>query len=142
MPYGSVFTIDGVVFAYLAGICVPPASSSAWRRRCRCPRTNVNGEILKEGGRGTGRRRGCAASTALVVLELALTLVLLVGAGLMVRSFMALHRLDLGHQPDHLVTMRSTCPSQLPATPEARAQFFERLDPAAGRALPGVDTPR
>ena len=56
--------------------------------------------MLKEGGRGTvGNRRARWMSGTMVVTELALTVVLLVGAGLMVRSFMKLQQFDLGFQP-------------------------------------------
>ena len=54
-----------------------------------------NNEVLKEGGRGTvGNRRARWLSGTMVVTELALTVVLLAGAGLMIRSFMKLERLD------------------------------------------------
>ena len=62
------------------------------RRRSTSRKTNLN-EVIKEGGRGTaGGRRARWTSGILVVVELALTLVLLVGAGLMVRSFLRLYR--------------------------------------------------
>jgi hypothetical protein len=61
-------------------------------------------ETLKEGGRGSagGRQR---ARSALVVLEVALALVLLIGAGLMLRTFSGLHRIDAGFNPRNLLTM-------------------------------------
>src|SRR6185436_16199830 len=101
-------------------------------------RTSV-GSILKQGGRGsTGSRQMRAFSSALVVLELALTLVLLVGAGLMARSFLALNAIDMGIKPDHLVAMRINLPRASYPTPEARAQFFEQLTPRLA-TLPGAD---
>ena len=72
-------------------------------------------------------------SSALVVLELALTLVLLVGAGLMARSFMALTAMNTGIKADHLVSMRINLPRANYPTAEVRAQFFERLDAAPGQ---------
>ena len=73
-----------------------PGSCSASRQRCRSRRPNVN-EILKEGGRGNaGGRRARWFTSTMVVVELALTIVLLVGAGLMIRSFLKLYSFDLG----------------------------------------------
>ena len=101
-------------------------------------RTSV-GSILKQGGRGsTGSRQMRGFSSALVVLELALTLVLLVGAGLMARSFMALTAMNTGIKPDHLVSMRINLPRANYPTAEVRAQFFERLTPRLA-SLPGAD---
>ena len=101
-------------------------------------RTSV-GSILKQGGRGsTGSRQMRGFSSALVVLELALTLVLLVGAGLMARSFMALTAMNTGIKPDHLVSMRISLPRANYPTAEVRAQFFERLTPRLA-SLPGAD---
>jgi predicted permease len=64
----------------------------------------------------------------LIVAELALTLVLLAGAGLMMKSFLTLYRLDLGIETAHLLTMRLVLPNQKYGTPELRRAFHERLD--------------
>src|SRR5262249_17304463 len=64
-------------------------------------------ESLKEGGRGTsGGRRSRRIRSLLVVSEIALSLVLLIGAGLLIKSFMHLQKFDLGFNPDNLLTMR------------------------------------
>jgi len=137
-PYWIQFTIDGVVIAYLAAICVGTSLLFGLAPALQVARTSV-GSILKQGGRGsTGSRQMRAFSSALVVLELALTLVLLVGAGLMARSFLALNAIDMGIKPDHLVAMRINLPRASYPTPEARAQFFEQLTPRLA-TLPGAD---
>ena len=74
----------------------------------------------------------------MVVLELALTLVLLVGAGLMIRSFLKLYTLDIGIKTEHLMTMRMELPSLKYPTPETRRAFYDRLEPRLA-ALPGAD---
>jgi putative ABC transport system permease protein len=94
-------------------------------------------EGLKEGGRtGTGARGG-RARQAFVVIEVALALVLLVGAGLLARSFWALMRVDAGFDASRTVTMKVTLPSaNYPDRPQMIAFFdrlFERID-----AVPGV----
>jgi putative ABC transport system permease protein len=77
-------------------------------------------------------------SSTLVVLQLALTLVLLTGAGLMIRSLVALAAIDTGIKQEHLVAMRVSLPRANYPTPEVRAQFFERLVPRVA-SLPGAD---
>ena len=75
----------------------------------------------------------------MVITELALTVVLLAGAGLMIRSFMNLQKLDVGFPTDNLVTMRMQLPETKYPDPEARLAFFERLEPRLA-AVAGVES--
>ena len=128
-PYWIVFSMDYVVFGYLAAICVATGVLFGLAPALQISRTNVN-EILKEGGRGNaGGRRARWLTGTMVVLELALTLVLLVGAGLMVRSFVKLYTLDLGFKPDNLMAMDMRLPDRKYPTPDARRAFYNRLAP-------------
>ncbi|MEO5821818.1 MAG: ABC transporter permease [Vicinamibacteraceae bacterium] len=137
-PYWIQFTIDGTVVAYLVAICVMTSVVFGLAPALQVARTSV-GSILKQGGRGsTGSRQMRGFSSALVVLELALTLVLLVGAGLMARSFLALTSVNMGIKPDHLIAMRVNLPRANYPTAEVRSQFFERLAPRLA-SLPGAD---
>jgi putative ABC transport system permease protein len=91
-------------------------------------KTNLN-QTLKEGG-GKGRpasRPRNLMRNALVVAELALSLVLLIGAGLFVRSFVELLRADLGVKPDHVVTMNLRLPREKYTDDEQRRNFFQLL---------------
>ena len=82
---------------------------------------------LKEGGRtGTGAR-GKRARSVFVVVEIALAVVLLVGAGLLVRSFARLMDVDAGFDTDRTVTMRVSLPQARYAEPAKRVQFFRAL---------------
>ena len=97
-------------------------------------RTNVN-DVLKDGGRGSVGSAGPGGSAAsMVVVELALTIVLLAGAGLMLRSFTTLYTLDVGFPTDHLMAMQLQLPDSKYATPEARRMFYERLEPGLPRS--------
>jgi len=95
-------------------------------------------ESLKEGGRGaSGSVQSRRVRNALVVFEVAVSLVLLIGAGLMIRSFIRLQRVDLGFNPDRLLTMNI----QLSRTRYQGAQsaaFFRELIERV-QALPGVE---
>jgi predicted permease len=93
-------------------------------------------ESLKEGERGAdslGRNR---LRSALVVSEVALALVLLIGTGLMLRSFVRLQEVNPGFAPDHLLTMEISLPEARYPNPQ-KAAFFARLLERV-RALPGV----
>jgi predicted permease len=137
-PYWIKFTVDYVVIGYLLGISALTSVVFGLAPALQVARTSV-GSVLKQGGRGsTGSREMRGFSSALVVLELALTLVLLVGAGLMGRSFLALTAIDTGIKSDHLIAMRVNLPRITYPTPELRSQFFERLAPRLA-TLPGAD---
>ncbi|MEO5895121.1 MAG: FtsX-like permease family protein, partial [Vicinamibacterales bacterium] len=128
-PYWIVFSMDYVVFGFLAAICVVTGILFGIAPALQISKTNVN-DILKEGGRGNaGSRRTRWLTSTMVVVELALTLVLLVGAGLMVRSFLKLYTADLGISIDHLMTMRMQLPGTKYENAEQRLAFYDRLTP-------------
>ncbi len=95
-------------------------------------------ESLKEGGRGgtEGRHRNRVRS-ALIVFEVAVALVLLIGAGLLIRSFIRLQQVSPGFNPANVLTMRLSLPRSKYAENEQMAQFFERTVERA-KTLPGV----
>jgi predicted permease len=137
-PYWIQFTMDWVVFGYLAAICVVTGILFGLMPALQVSRTNVN-EVLKEGGRGSsGGRRARWLSSTMVVVELALTIVLLVGAGLMTRSFLKLYSMDLGIRTDYLMTMQLQLPGTKYRTPETRMEFYDRLAPKLA-AIPGAE---
>jgi len=94
-------------------------------------------DALREGGRtGTGRR-GRRVRHGLVVVEMALALVLLVGAGLLVRSFQSLMHVHPGFDPSRTLTMRVTLPSSSYQRDTQIIPFFDRVFERIG-TLPGV----
>ncbi|MBA3514337.1 MAG: ABC transporter permease [Pyrinomonadaceae bacterium] len=93
-------------------------------------------ETLKETGRGTTRRHWLRSS--LVVVEVASTLVLLIGAGLMIRSFYRLQNVNPGFSYARLASFTISLPQKKYVTEEQRAAFFKRLLENV-RALPGVE---
>ena len=96
--------------------------------------------VLRDGGRGTtvGRERHLARG-ALVVGQVALALMLLVGSGLMVRSFQRLRSVDPGFEADGIMTFRVSLPPNKYATPDATAQFFDQLLEGLA-AVPGASS--
>ena len=137
-PYWIVFSVDYVVIAYLAAICVLTGILFGLAPALHVTKTSLN-EVMKEGGRGTaGGRRARWTSGILVVGELALTMVLLVGAGLMVRSFLKLYQIDVGINTDNLMSMRLNLSGTKYDKPEVRRAFYDNLEPKL-TAIPGVE---
>ena len=100
-------------------------------------KVDLNEALKQSGGRtgtGTGQHR---LRSALVVAEIALALVLLVGAGLLIQTFLKLRALDIGVNPENVLTLRTSLPrskyGELPKRTAFYQQVLERV-----RALPGV----
>jgi putative ABC transport system permease protein len=94
-------------------------------------------ETLKETGRGTSGRQWLRNS--LVVVEVATTLVLLIGAGLMIRSFYLLQKVNPGFSHEHLTSFSVSLPQKKYETEEQQASFYNRLLENI-RARPGVES--
>ena len=128
-PYWIQFTTDWTVIGYLAAICVLTGVLFGLAPALQVSRTSVS-DVLKEGGRGnSGSRRARWMSGMMVVVEIALTIILLTGAGVMTRAFLALYRDDIGIKTDYLMTMRLVLPGTKYPKPEVRQEFFDRLAP-------------
>ncbi len=96
---------------------------------------------LRDRSSEAGGTRGNKIRTTLVVAEVALSLVLLVGAGLMLRSFSNLRQVEPGFDPENLLTFGVPLPLLNPkyANPNVRADFYERLQRRI-EGLPGVQS--
>jgi putative ABC transport system permease protein len=95
--------------------------------------------MLKESGRGSGQNSRSRLRRSLIVLETGLAMVLLVAAGLLIRSFWKLQHVDTGFRPDHLLTMALTPPGSAYQDNQQIVSLYERL---LGRisTLPGVES--
>ena len=128
-PYWMVFQMDGSAFAFFMGVSVLSGILFGLMPALHISKANLN-EVLKEGGRsGGGSVRTRRWAGALVVTQVALTLVLLAGAGFMMRSFLVLYRMDFG-VPDtsRLLTMQLLMPARKYVTASDRATFLKRVD--------------
>jgi putative ABC transport system permease protein len=100
-------------------------------------KANLN-EALKEGGRsGSGGAHRNYVRSTLVVAEVALSLLLLVGAGLLMKSFLNLRAADVGFNPEHVITMRIGLPDARYKENAQVEQFYRALLQRV-EALPGV----
>jgi putative ABC transport system permease protein len=131
-------TLDPVVLGFTLLLALVSSLLFGLAPAVRVARSDVH-TILKEGGRGAGmggvRDR---LRTALIIGELAIALVLLVGAGLLIRSSLALQRVHPGFEPHGVATARLSLPAaEYPAAARV-LQTFERIVEAA-RRIPGVE---
>jgi len=94
-------------------------------------------ETLKESGRGNSGRQWLRSS--LVVVEVATTLVLLIGAGLMIRSFYLLQKVNPGFSHEHLTSFSISLPEKKYANEEAQQSYYNQLLENI-RSLPGVES--
>jgi putative ABC transport system permease protein len=133
------YALDYRVFAYLVVISIGTGLLFGLAPAIRLSRLDVN-TTLKDGGRGTTGGGGAKSlSTLLVTGEMALAVVLLTGAGLMLRSFVNIYNADLGVRTANILTAAVRLPDA--RYPDARAQiaFFEQLTARLER-IPGVES--
>jgi putative ABC transport system permease protein len=138
LPYWMKFDTDLNTLAFLFGVSLLSAGLAGLMPALQTSQVDVH-EALKEGGQhGTAGRGRSRLRSGLVVGEIALALVLLAGAGLMIRSF--LHQVDQRAtvRADHLLTATFTMPVAVYVDDAARLAFTDALVPAI-EALPGVE---
>jgi putative ABC transport system permease protein len=137
-PDSLDFTMDVRALLYLAAITIGTGLLFGLAPALRLSKLDVN-SALKDGGRGSsGGGRGKYLSGLLVVVEMALAVVLLAGAGLMIRSFMHAYRADLGIRNENILTMQIELPSANYKLPAQQKAFFDRLKTRID-AVPGVE---
>jgi predicted permease len=136
VPRAEEISIDARVLLFALGLSLLTGMLAGTLPAVRAGRSDLN-EALKEGGRGDGAM-GVGTRRLLIVCEVALSLVLLMGAGVMVQSLLALRHGDTGFDPNNVLTMDVTLVGTRYPTPAQRSTFFDaalwRI-----RALPGVE---
>ncbi len=135
LPRLQEITVDARALLFLLGASVVAVLLCGLAPALQASKTDLQ-ERLKEGGRGAGAGRQRALGL-LVVAEVAMSLLLLAGAGLMIRSFLRLTQVDPGFAPDHVLTMRVELPAPKYPEPLKRLAFFQQTLERI-RALPGV----
>jgi predicted permease len=133
------YSLDYRVFGYLAAISCITALLLAMAPLRRMGKLNI-AAALKDGDRGaTGGRRVNGLSATLVTVEFALAVVLLAGAGVTIRSFMALYAANLGVNTDNVITMAVGLPQRDYGDGDSRISFLDRIR-AGLAAIPGVES--
>ena len=130
--------LDARVLVFTMGVVGLVGLSFGLAPALHASKTNLN-DVLKEGGRSGSEGRGRNRVRAiLVVSEIALCLLLLIGAGLLIKSFVLLRDVNPGFDPENLLTMRVALPGARYPKPEQSATFFRELTQRVS-ALPGVE---
>jgi putative ABC transport system permease protein len=136
-PFWMVFTIDQRVLAFTGLVAVATGILFGLAPAWHATRSDLN-EALKEGSRGAGTGGGrLRLRHTLVVAEIALSMVLLVGASLMIRSFLRLQHVDPGFDRRNILAATVVLGGARYDSTLARATFFEDLMPRL-KSLPGV----
>jgi len=125
LPRLEAIGIDGRVLAFAAALSVGTGFLFGLAPALQLARTNP-GDVLREGARTSGGF-GRSLRRAFVVAEVALAVVLLVGAGLMLRSFDRVRQVDLGFRPDHVLTARITLWGDRYDEPARVVDFFRQV---------------
>ncbi|PYV20243.1 MAG: hypothetical protein DMG24_23410, partial [Acidobacteria bacterium] len=138
LPPGNPIAVDGQVLIFTTVLAVLTGLLFGIMPAWKASRLDLN-EVLKESSRGlSGGIMSHRAGRALVVAELALSLVLLAWAGLLIESVARLSSTPLGFRPDHLLTAHLNLPSTTYPKPQQRLRFYEQFMRDAS-ALPGVE---
>jgi putative ABC transport system permease protein len=137
LPYYIRWTMDARVLAFLVGAALATGMLCGLIPAWHVWRSNVN---LSPTGIGRGIAAGSRRwATPLITAQIAVTFVLLAGAGLMMRSFLAVYRADLVIDAASLVETRINLPPAKYATPEQRIAFYDQLQERIS-AIPGIDS--
>ncbi len=136
LPRLGEIQLDATVLAFTAGTALVTALLFGLIPALAGSRVDL-ASVLRSDSRSGGGRRQHLTRQALVVGEIGLSLVLLIGVGLMVKSFAALQQVDPGFEPSGVLTFRIELPRAQYAGAESRDAFFDALEERA-LALPGV----
>ena len=138
IPYFIHWHLDARTLAYTIGISIVTGIVFGMAPALQAARVNLQSS-LKEGGRGAAGGRRARVRNALVVAEVAMSLVLLIGASLFVRSFLNLQRASVGFDTAPLMTMRFYLPGTAYEPVEAKARRVEDIARRVG-AIAGVES--
>jgi predicted permease len=137
-PPFIIFSVDYTVLAYVAAVTLGTGILFGLAPALRLSKLDIN-LALKDGGHGTSAgMRGKYLSAMLVVVEMSLAVVLLAGAGLMIRSFLNTYKTTYGVKSENVLTMRMVLREAKYPRINDQITFQDRLKERLA-ALPGVD---
>jgi len=137
IPRAEEISIDARVLMFVLAVSMLTGVLAGTLPALRAGRSDLN-DALKEGGRGDDATIGVGTRRLLIVCEVALSIVLLMGAGVMIQSLLALKQGDPGFNANSVMTMEVRLPNARYPEPAQRKAFFDAAL-ARIRALPGVE---
>jgi putative ABC transport system permease protein len=126
IPRVDDIALDGNVLAFTLGLSLLTGVIFGLAPAWQAQRANLN-EVLKEGGRTAAASGGRWLRNGLVIAEVALSLVLLVGASLLLRSFSKLNSVDPGFRPENVLSFRVALPRAAYSDATRQTAFYESL---------------
>jgi putative ABC transport system permease protein len=139
LPRSSEIALDGWVLAFTLGISLLTGLAAGLLPALRMAKADLN-QALKQGlGRTAADSGGGRTRNVLVVSEVALSLILLIGAGLLIRSLWVLQHVNPGFDPSRVVTMTASVPPGKFAEAGQQISYFGRVLDRV-RVLPGVQS--
>lgn len=139
LPRLETIHIDSIALLYIALACLAVTATFGLLPAWRASRPGVS-TLLRGSGRNAALFGGSVLRSVVVMVEVALSFVLLVGSGLMLRSFLELQRIDPGFDPQRMLTFQVGGPAGPPGeAAETRAVLMRRIHDRL-RAIPGVES--
>jgi predicted permease len=139
MPRFDEITVDARVLVFTAVVAIATGLIAAFVPAWQLTGRDANDALRIGPGRGNSSSGDGRIRNALVVSEVALALMLLIGAGLLMRSLSGLRAVDAGFDPANMLTATIDIPQAKYPEPDQRNQFFDRVLHNV-RALPGIET--
>lgn len=137
LPFLKTLQIDASILAFSFGLSLLTGIIFGLAPALQSSRLDLNA-VLKEGGRNSGGGAGQRLRSALVMTEIALAVVLLVGAGLMMKSLLRLLEANVGFNPQNVLTMTVVLPTNKYNDAVRQVNFFAELKDQV-QSLPGVN---
>jgi len=138
VPRADEIAVDGSVLLFALVLSLLTGVLAGAVPAFRAGRADLN-DALKEGGRSDAGSVGVRTRRLLIVCEVALSVMLLMGAGLMIRTLSALRSVEAGYDPANVLTMTTRLPETRYKTPAQVSAYYQAaLDKV--RALPGVES--
>jgi putative ABC transport system permease protein len=139
LPRAGGIGLDGWVLAFTLGISLLTGTLAGLIPALRLTREDVSEALKQSAGRTASESGSRRTRSVLIVAEIALSLMLLIGAGLLIRSLWMLRGVNPGFNPDHLITMFLSIPSTKFTTPQQQISFYDRVLQRV-QALPSVQS--
>ncbi len=138
IPRLQEINLDGAAFGFTLGITLLAALLAGLLPAWQVSRNELT-STLKEGQKGAGGSQRSRLRSLLVVAEIALSFMLVIGAGLLIKSFIRLVQVDPGIDPNNVLTLKLDLPGSRYPESRQQAAFFEEVERRIA-ALPGVES--